>query len=100
MEKQGAKAGTDQRNLYAQAGDDRHQNGSAEHGEHVLDAQNQHFSRTQFSCVANGLGRGGGLFAHFISSLFVFIAAAHRPRSRPEAPDDDTSFTVIFAKTQ
>lgn len=38
------------------AGEQRHQHGGSEHGEHVLHAQDEHPARTQLARVVNALG--------------------------------------------
>ena len=59
MEEQGAGAGKEQGGLDVQGqavllNKDRDQDGCAEHGEHVLDAQEQHLGYAQRPRVADG----------------------------------------------
>ena len=56
MEQQRAQTGAQQRGGNAQAGEQRHQHGGSEHGEHVLHAQDEHPARTQLARVVNALG--------------------------------------------
>ena len=70
MEQQGAQTGAQQRGGNAQAGEQRHQDRCTEHGEHVLNAQDQHPAGTQLPGIVNALGVID-LFTHEESS-FVF----------------------------
>ena len=70
MEKQRTEAGKKQRGLDVQRqtiflDQDRHQDRCAEHGEHVLQAQDQHFGNAQGPGVPDGLSvDGSSLFVH------------------------------------
>ena len=66
VDKQGAQAGEQQGGLNAEGQSialhqERHQNGGAEHGKHVLEAQNQHFGQAQLPGIADGL-----VVVHFV----------------------------------
>ena len=56
VEQQRAQTGAQQRGGNAQAGEQRHQHGGTEHGEHVLHAEDQHPARAQLARVVNALG--------------------------------------------
>ena len=56
VEQQGAQTCAQQGGGNAQAGEQRHQNGGTEHGEHVLHAEDQHPARAQLARVVNALG--------------------------------------------
>ena len=63
VEQQRAQAGKQQRGRDAQAGNGGNQNGGAEHGEHVLQAQHKHPRHAQFARVVDA-GLGDRFFAH------------------------------------
>lgn len=69
MEEQRAQTGEQQRVAYRKAREYRHQNGGAEHREHVLDAQHKHARLAKGGRVVNGgwgfgLRSGAGDIAH------------------------------------
>ena len=78
VEEQGADAGEEQRGLNGQGQaigvhQDGHQHRGAEHGEHVLQAQDQHLGHAQAPGVPDGrLPDGGSLFFHVFSPLICF----------------------------
>ena len=59
MEEQRAQAGEQQRVAYRKAREHRHQNGGAEHREHMLNAQHKYARLAEGACVVNG-ARGFG----------------------------------------
>ena len=72
VEEQGAEAGEEQGGLDVQGqavgvDQDGHQHGGPEHGEHVLQPQDQHLGQPQHPGVPDGLAGGGLVFllAHF-----------------------------------
>ena len=56
VEQQGAQTGTEQSGGNAQAGEQGHQHSCAEHGKHVLQAQDQHPSGAELPGIVNALG--------------------------------------------
>ena len=56
VEQQGAQTGTEQSGGNAQAGEQRHQHRCAEHGKHVLHAQDQHPPGAELPGIVNALG--------------------------------------------
>jgi len=75
MEQQRAQTGAQQGGGNAQAGEQRHQHGGSEHGEHVLHAQDEHPARTQLVRVVNALG---------VVDLFThgFVYLLRQPKKR------------------
>ena len=55
MEQQGAQARAQQRGGHVQAGEQRHQNGGAEHGKGVLHTQDDHLGHAQLARVKDAL---------------------------------------------
>ena len=66
VEEQRADAGEQKRGGDVQTGQRRDKNGRAEHGEHMLQAKQQHLGRTEGTRVINGAVNGGFLFFHSI----------------------------------
>ena len=64
VEQQRAHAREQQRRGNGQAGQRRHQDGGAEHGEQVLEAQHQHLGQAKRPGVIDGLASGGGFVTH------------------------------------
>ena len=56
VEQQSAQTCTEQSGGNAQPREQGHQNSGTKHGEHVLDAQNQHPARAQLTGIINALG--------------------------------------------
>ena len=91
VEEQGAEAGEEQRGLDGQRqavalDQDGHQHGGAEHGEHVLQTQDQHFGHPQGAGVPDGLLTDiRFLFIHisFFSSLLLHTGAKKIPALQP-----------------
>ena len=62
----------------AQPREQGHQNGGTKHGEHVLDAQNQHPARAQLAGIVNALG--------IINVLLHGFPPLRNPPLKKEAP--------------
>ena len=82
MEEQGAQPGEKQGGLDGQGqavplDQDGHQHGGAKHGEHVLEAQDEHFGHAQGAGVADR-----SLIVHSVLSLFLCIGADGLPRAK------------------
>ena len=78
MEQKRAEAGEQQGGLDAQgqavaADQDGHQNGGAKHGEHMLQAQHQHFGDAQLARVVDGLRAQRLFFVFHDSSSSIFF---------------------------
>jgi len=80
VEQQGAQTCAQQGGGNAQAGEQRHQHRCAEHGKHVLHAQNEHAACAQLARVVNAFGVID-LFAHE-----VFLPPTELAAPKKEAP--------------
>ena len=82
VKQQGAQAGEQQGGGDAQAGQNGDQDGSAEHGEHMLDAQHQHSRCAQRSGIIDALCPNDGFFFTHDFLLLSFVSiplfVAHR----------------------
>ena len=61
VEEQGADTGEKKRGSDVKSGQSRNKHGGAEHGEHVLEAEQQHLGGAELACVVNGAVDGGFL---------------------------------------
>lgn len=73
VEQQGAQTCAQQGGGNAQAGEQRHQHRCAEHGKHVLHAQNEHAACAQLARVVNAFG--------VIDLSLMKFSASYRTRS-------------------
>ena len=79
VEQQGAQTREEQGGGHAQPGEGGYQHGGAEHGEHVLHAQDEHFGSSQLPGIINGL-----ILRHSDSPfLFTHRPNGHKKRQSP-----------------
>ena len=69
MEQQRAETREQQRGGNVKTGQDRNQNGRAEHGEHMLEAQHEHTALAEGSGVINALFRNFVLTHDYLLSF-------------------------------
>ena len=89
VEQQGAQTCAQQGGGNAQAGEQRHQHRCAEHGKHVLHAQNEHAACAQLARVVNAFGVID-LFTHEVFLPPTELAAQkkrHRRQQNGNAPE-------------
>lgn len=75
VEQQRTQTCAEQGGRNAQAGEQGDQHGGTKHGEHVLDAQDQHPSGTQLAGVVNALG-----VINILTHYFLLLSAAQKKR--------------------
>ena len=75
VEQQRTQTCAEQGGRNAQTGEQGDQHGGTEHGEHVLDAQDQHPSGTQLAGIVNALG-----IIDILTHYFLLLSAAQKKR--------------------
>lgn len=73
MEQQSAESGKQQGRCDVKSRKDGDEDGRAEHCEHVLDSQNQHFGSAKGACVVHGSINHGFSFISDCTSLCVVL---------------------------
>ena len=71
VEQQRAEAGEQQRRCDVEAGQRRDEDGRAEHGEHVLETQNEHSGLAECTCVVHRLGTDGAFTHRFFPPVKI-----------------------------
>ena len=93
-EKQGGLDGQGQAVALNQDGD---QHGCAEHGEHMLQAQDEHLGQTQGACIPDGLTAGGTVVVH---STFLSFHAGRKKATAFSKKKQSLITTVSAPKTK
>jgi len=71
VEQQRAETGEQQRRCDVEAGQRRDEDGRAEHGEHMLETQNEHSGRAECTCVVHRLVADGFVAHRFFPPVKI-----------------------------